>query len=1090
MKDNMSSPLSNAHAGIWKVMNYLGKMPATEQASAEHRSNGSPHKAGMTGCFLFALLSLAVFIPASPAHAQDITTGLVGHWTLNETSGTTAADAAGSNDGTLTSMDGDEWTPGILDGALSFNGTTDYVTTSSLNVLDSYNVGTISAWIKIDGTLPLSGDKTFVAYSATSSLEGVIQWTVDDITGGLTQGWKIGGGGGAWAWIKGSTDVTDGLWHHVAFVADGTSRIKIYLDGIEETTTYSEDHVNGQESDFISDIGSISTLNQAIRIGAVVRTSIANRFDGQIDDIRIYNRALTVPDVAALYAAAVPQDITTGLVGHWKLDEGSGSTTADSAGTNNGTLNGMEAEDWINGALGQAVKFDDSSEYLNAGDADIIGGATQASICTWLYYLPASVTGDGSIISKYGSDGWMLFVDDVAWHSGNQNTISFTPDDGTTQVEGSQDLVTPGQWDHYCVTFSGGNYIKLYKNGILDTTHTTGVPAAIHDNNLDLRMGITSTGARALNGQIDDVRIYDRALTAPEIAALYTYSGDGTCTNPNGLAGEITFNEESSSLQYCNGFGWMNVGPSTDLADGLVAHWKLDDTTGNTITDSIGGNNGTWSDNDNNDVTEETITGAIGNAINFDGTDDTIYMGNADAGENLSNLSYALWIYPRGVGRYDVFQARVNNNQLLFTFRYNDNTTVNAIVYGTSGTSAIQVGKSNFNLNQWNSVVLTYNGTARLYINGSLVDTGNALNEATRTGPNDSMSISSSSFPFDGYVDDVRIYNRVLSTAEVKAYDAKGPSCFEPDTTSLVGHWALDETSGAVIADSSGNGNTGTWIDNDDNDVSGETVAGKLGTGLTFDATDDFINAGSGVTIDDIWASGGAASAWIYPVTEGEGGYGRIMSKGNASAWPYWHWHMDGNRGSAMSFSVACGGGYTWWRTNNNTVPLNQWSHVAIVYDSDDNSNTPTFYVNGLPVAFTTTGSCTNPIDSDTGIDLTIGNEINQNRTFDGAIDDARIYNRALTPVEIASLYGSAGGTCSLHACNNPFGMQGEIVFNTDFSVMQYCNGGNWVAMGPPSDGGAPCTNPAGLAGTLRYDADNNVLMYCEGDAWIAVAGH
>jgi hypothetical protein len=139
-------------------------------------------------------------------------------------------------------------------------------------------------------------------YSTTSADNSLIEWFVEDSNGAPKQAWKIEtGGGGYWANITGSTDVTDGQWHHVAFVADGTTRVKIYLDGVEETTTYSEDHSSGEESDFIADTQSISAYNHYLYIGARVRTSNDHFMDGQIDDVRIYNTALDQDDIDALY---------------------------------------------------------------------------------------------------------------------------------------------------------------------------------------------------------------------------------------------------------------------------------------------------------------------------------------------------------------------------------------------------------------------------------------------------------------------------------------------------------------------------------------------------------------------------------------------------------------------------------------------------------------------------------------------------------------------------------------------------------------------------------------------------------------------
>lgn len=71
--------------------------------------------------------------------------------------------------------------------------------------------------------------------------------------------------------------------------------------------------------------------------------------------------------------------------------------------------------------------------------------------------------------------------------------------------------------------------------------------------------------------------------------------------------------------------------------------------------------------------------------------------------------------------------------------------------------------------------------------------------------------------------------------------------------------------------------------------------------------------------------------------------------------------------------------------------------------------------------------------------------------------------------------------------CSNPDAQEGDIIYNGDDHVAQYCNGTGWVAMGPPGDGGGGCSDPAGTAGDMIYNDDDAVLQYCEGDTWIKV---
>ena len=146
------------------------------------------------------------------------------------------------------------------------------------------------------------------------------------------------------------------------------------------------------------------------------------------------------------------------------------------------------------------------------------------------------------------------------------------------------------------------------------------------------------------------------------------------------------------------------------------------------------------------------------------------------------------------------------------------------------------------------------------------------------------------------------------------------------------------------------------------------------------------------------------------------------------------------------------------------------------------NSTSGAVYFNGIAQSTTVSGGSI-PAVTDGG-SVKIGRKGDEsNGYFDGIIDDARIYDRALSAPDVAALYAAAGGGCS-----NPSGAAGEIVYNADFNVVQYCNGTNWKAMGPfPGAGGAGCSNPSRATGSLLYNATSNVMQYCDGTNWKAM---
>jgi hypothetical protein len=228
----------------------------------------------------------------------------------------------------------------------------------------------------------------------------------------------------------------------------------------------------------------------------------------------------------------------------------------------------------------------------------------------------------------------------------------------------------------------------------------------------------------------------------------------------------------------------------------------------------------------------------------------------------------------------------------------------------------------------------------------------------------------------------------------------------------LVGYWELDETSGTLASDSSGNGNDGALVNMD---PATDWVSGRLDGGLDFDGINDVVDLGSASNLEDIFDGGGTAAAWIYPVGWGEGGAGRIFSKQDAIAGNHSGWELS-TYGSVNSLIFQRGFSSTigTWVTPTNAISLNTWQHVAVVYDGSSDSNEPTFYINGvLQTATEIWDPPSGSPKSDAGMKLSLGNVfVDTGRTFDGIIDDARIYNRVLDSGEIAQIHALTEGGC------------------------------------------------------------------------------
>lgn len=219
--------------------------------------------------------------------------------------------------------------------------------------------------------------------------------------------------------------------------------------------------------------------------------------------------------------------------------------------------------------------------------------------------------------------------------------------------------------------------------------------------------------------------------------------------------------------------------------------------------------------------------------------------------------------------------------------------------------------------------------------------------------------------------------------------------CYSNTRDGLVGWWNLDEISGTTAVDSSWKGNTGT--------ASNTLIVSNCQTNTcrSFNGTTSYIDAGSATILDDIPQI--TVSAWIYPSTSGELGTGKIVSKrGDVAALSGWNFGMSGsslNWSAEFSVTLAT-------RTTSTTVTLNKWTHVVLTWDGSSTAANAKMYINTVEAGYSTTTNGSGTRSSDAAKSLTIGNLSSAaERTFDGFIDDVKIYNRIITTQEVKDLY-------------------------------------------------------------------------------------
>lgn len=280
-------------------------------------------------------------------------------------------------------------------------------------------------------------------------------------------------------------------------------------------------------------------------------------------------------------------------------------------------------------------------------------------------------------------------------------------------------------------------------------------------------------------------------------------AGGAGCSNPTGDESDMVYNAEHSVMQYCDGTDWIAMGPVKDAppSSGLVAHWKFDETSGTTADDATGN-----TDNDGtlmNGATWAPEDGMIGGAILMDGDDDYIDLpnaassgavGNKDAfaAGDYQNMSMSGWtLVTTNGGSYDEITTYIGGTSYV---AWADGGTSDRIMrsmvrrpfpdtvnYWPESNGTMTIG-------EWKHFVYTVEDGVgyKFYLDGVLdkdlsepdinLNHWNCSAHGCKIG-----EFGANQANFHGYIDDLRVYNRILTDAEAAAlYDYGMKDCTNP----------------------------------------------------------------------------------------------------------------------------------------------------------------------------------------------------------------------------------------------------------------------------------------------------------------------
>ena len=454
---------------------------------------------------------LSTLLSATPA--DTVNTGRVGYWPFDGN----ADDQSGlGNHGVPMSGAAVTSSGGKFGGALSLDGVGGFV-----EVADdaSLNFGTgsftMAGWMRVASKAG-GGDHSFISKGNDQDTYALRLYEPGGIRGGMQ---TFTGGYGSTFNTRGGVNLEDDTWHHVAMVVDRDNGVQqYYVDG------------GPVGSAAITGFGKTMGNSFALRIGfdEAIGTSPTN---GQIDEAALWNRALSVDEIAHIagYVSPEPVDpgttIPNGLTGHWAFD---GDADDSSGNGHHGQTQGGSIVSSSGGKFGGAAILNGVDGFVAVPDhPDLNPGTGGFSFAGWVKLSDPGDPGNHHLMGKGdGHVSYGLRVTGGDLRGGMQHFDPW-PDNfasTVTTVDAAPVEMNDAQWHHIAMVVSrsgasGQNVVQeYYVDGELKFAENYSFDRDISNDSV-LRIGM-SDGFGFMNGMIDDAAYWSRALTGDEIAYL------------------------------------------------------------------------------------------------------------------------------------------------------------------------------------------------------------------------------------------------------------------------------------------------------------------------------------------------------------------------------------------------------------------------------------------------------------------------------------------------------------------------------------------------------------------------------------------
>ncbi|MGV1047939.1 MAG: LamG-like jellyroll fold domain-containing protein [Solirubrobacterales bacterium] len=417
---------------------------------------------------------------------------------------------------------------------------------------------------------------------------------------------------------------------------------------------------------------------------------------------------------------------SSGPTAAYAFDEGTGTSAKDAAGSHTATLTSTS---WVEGKFGKALSFNGTSSCAtvpNSADLQLSGPFT---LETWV--KPTTLKQGAPIFFKEDESfyGYSLFFG--AFEEGHVEGFVAEPGHEWSEVE-SPEKLTANTWANAAMTFDGTT-LRLYING---KQVDSGPAKAALESKGPLLIGCAKNFSQYFNGAIDNPRIYNRALSAAEIEANKTTPVTPPPPPPSGPTAAYGFNEGS----------------------------------GTTVNDAAGTHTGT--------ATSPTwVEGKFGKAISFNGTSSCVSVPNSVDLQLSGSFTIEAQVNPTTLkqGAPIFFKEAESFYGYSMFFGAFEEGHVEGFIADKSENWTEVESPEKLAVNTWTQVAMTSDGTTfKLFVGGKQVDTGSAKAAAESNGPLLIGCAKNFAQYFNGKIDNVRIYPRALSGAEIETNKGTG----------------------------------------------------------------------------------------------------------------------------------------------------------------------------------------------------------------------------------------------------------------------------------------------------------------------------